>query len=162
MQHLNQISKVFVMSVRLSLGFFVCMWAGALAAKDDQAHQVSLDSGFADTRAAIIREVDRGDLYREITDVQRKTLFAELDEIAGLMGASSSPSQGDQATLQRLQNSVNELLVRVAEDSKLVCRRERGLGSNIPTRVCLTVAARRRQEAASQEAMRRQQASPGR
>lgn len=161
MQQFSKLRKVYGMSIKLSLGLFVCLWAGALAAKDDEAHQISLDGGFADTRAAIIREVDRGDLYREMTDAQRKSLFAELDQIAALMGASSSPSQGDQAVLQRLQNSVNALLAQVAEDSKLVCRRERGLGSNIPTRVCQTVAARRRQEAAAREEISRQQVSPG-
>ncbi|MBK9495049.1 MAG: hypothetical protein BWZ07_01569 [Alphaproteobacteria bacterium ADurb.BinA280] len=146
------------MSYPHRFALLLLLWTGvAVSAKDQEAHQIALDGGFASTRDAIIKEVERGDLYREITEAQKQTLFAGLDEIDRRLQTRTGAS--DEA--KKLQQDLNALLLQVAADSKLICRRERGLGSNIPTRICMTVAARKRQEEAmSKDDLRRQLASP--
>ncbi|HUH90339.1 MAG TPA: hypothetical protein VLZ76_06750, partial [Lysobacter sp.] len=39
---------------------------------------------------------------------------------------------------------LNQILARAADDSRLVCRRERPTGSKMPVNLCKTVAERRR------------------
>ncbi|HRD72479.1 MAG TPA: hypothetical protein PK027_01485 [Aquimonas sp.] len=132
------------------------------SAKDQEPHQISLDARFDAIRAEIVREVERGDLYREISSAEQTSLFDQLTQLDALIKAGQMADPAGRQSAEQLQASINALLARVAEDSKLVCRRERGLGSNIPTRVCMTVAARRRQEeAASKDDVRRQMDSPG-
>lgn len=42
------------------------------------------------------------------------------------------------------QEIVNTIMTRAQADSRMICRRERLTGSNMPTSVCLTVAQQRR------------------
>lgn len=135
---------------------------GVAFAKSQEPHQISLDARFDAVRAEIVRELERGDLYREISSAEQTSLFDQLTQLDALIKTGQMADPAVRQSAESLQASINALLARVAADSKLVCRRERGLGSNIPTRVCMTVAARRRQEAAaSEDGIRRQLDSPG-
>jgi hypothetical protein len=69
-----------------------------------------------------------------------------------------SPAQ--RVELFNTQETVNRLLTRAAEDSRLVCKRERRTGSNYVTSACQTVADRRRQREAGAEALRQGTLTP--
>jgi hypothetical protein len=57
------------------------------------------------------------------------------------------------------QERLRVLLGQAEEDSRLVCRRERVLGSNMPRNVCMTMGERRRAAEDAQNSIRRGQAS---
>jgi len=55
------------------------------------------------------------------------------------------------------QETINTVLNRAREDSRMVCRRERSTGSNMAQSVCMTVAQRRKAQEDGRAAMRNQQ-----
>lgn len=55
------------------------------------------------------------------------------------------------------QEIVNTIMTRAHADSRMICRRERLTGSNMPQSVCLTVAQRRKAQEESRRAMTDQQ-----
>ncbi len=55
------------------------------------------------------------------------------------------------------QEIVNTIMTRAQADSRMICRRERLTGSNMPTSVCLTVAQRRKAQEDSRRALTDQQ-----
>ncbi len=55
------------------------------------------------------------------------------------------------------QEIVNTIMTRAQADSRMICRRERLTGSNMPTSVCLTVAQRRKAQEDSRQALTDQQ-----
>lgn len=55
------------------------------------------------------------------------------------------------------QEIVNTIMSRAQADSRMVCRRERLTGSNMPQSVCLTVAQRRKAQEDSRQALTDQQ-----
>lgn len=73
-------------------------------------------------------------------------------------GGIQSMSQERRVAVFNDQELVNGLLTRAREDSRLVCRREKTVGSNLPVSVCHTVAERRRQSDDSRDHLVRAQA----
>ncbi|WP_299006818.1 hypothetical protein [uncultured Caulobacter sp.] len=55
------------------------------------------------------------------------------------------------------QEIVNTVLTQAREDSRLICRREKAIGSNMPQTQCMTVAERARRKEHSQGEMQRLQ-----
>jgi TolA-binding protein len=55
------------------------------------------------------------------------------------------------------QEIVNTIMSRAQADSRMVCRRERLTGSNMPQSVCMTVAQRRKAQEDSRQALTDQQ-----
>ncbi len=55
------------------------------------------------------------------------------------------------------QEVINTLLTKARADSRMVCRREKSVGSNFPTSVCMTVAERRRRADEDRNSLERQQ-----
>ncbi|HDS1105159.1 TPA: hypothetical protein QDZ64_000757 [Stenotrophomonas maltophilia] len=55
------------------------------------------------------------------------------------------------------QEIVNTIMSRAQADSRMICRRERLTGSNMPQSVCLTVAQRRKAQDDSRQALTDQQ-----
>ena len=57
------------------------------------------------------------------------------------------------AALINDQEVINPIMTRAHPDSRMVCRRERTTGSNMPQSVCLTVAQRRKAQEDSRKAL---------
>ncbi|MBS9727203.1 hypothetical protein, partial [Stutzerimonas stutzeri] len=54
----------------------------------------------------------------------------------------------------------NTILTRARADSRMVCRRERSTGSNMPQSVCMTVAQRRKAQEDSRKVLNGIQSFP--
>ena len=99
-----------------------------------------------------------GETYREIPSQDRQTVKESLDRISGLLGDAQNADQLPEATRVEVfneQERVNTLLTKAREDSRLVCTREKKVGSHRTTNSCKTVAERRRDMEESQNALRR-------
>lgn len=113
------------------------------------ATTLSLEQGrFDDQQAAIRKELQAGDQYREISPQDRAAALAALDRIdttlSGAGGAVGALDANARTAVMEDEKLVNRLLTKAAQDSRLVCKREKPVGSNLPIRRCQTVAQRRR------------------
>lgn len=52
------------------------------------------------------------------------------------------------------ESTINQLMTQAAADSRMICRREKTIGSKLPTQVCATAAAFRRAASDSQRMLR--------
>ena len=96
-----------------------------------------------------------GEVYSEISLDDRSQVREALTRITSRIdrnGEGTLPSQ-QEATTMNDQELVNTILTKAREDSRLVCIREKTIGSHRVTSNCMTVAQRRRAQADSQERM---------
>ncbi|MCK7595587.1 hypothetical protein [Pseudomarimonas salicorniae] len=137
--------------------------AGLATAADDRkhSHYIFSPSHFEAQREAIIEDM-RGRTYRELSDEDRDTVLAALERMAGHPAGVSRFEELDkrvQTTVFNDQELVNNLLTQAAADSRLICKREKFVGSHRTTNICLTVAERRRLTEAAQNQMGQLQGS---
>ena len=79
--------------------------------------------------------------------------LGRIDALLGKGGHASLPDK-DKIEVFNDQDLINTLLTQAREDSRLVCRRERPVGSNRPQNICITVAARRQARENGADALR--------
>jgi hypothetical protein len=98
-------------------------------------------------RASIEADLTANERYREISAEDRRSVLADLALIDTAL-ADGQPLGGlaaaEQASLADAQARVNAILARAAADSRMVCTRERPIGTRMAVNVCRTVADRRR------------------
>lgn len=126
----------------LALGLFA---GSADAARGDNAIQLDVVQPVSVQLDRVKQALTHSD-YSELTAVQRESVRAALESIERLMAGRESSSQlnpAEQVVLFNHQEEVNTVMLRAHEDSRMVCRREKSVGSNMPTNVCMTVAQRR-------------------
>ncbi|WP_152982723.1 hypothetical protein [Stenotrophomonas humi] len=87
-----------------------------------------------------------GEVYSEISAEDRQRVVAALDRMSGLIGEGSAESLSPEHKTQVVndQELVNTVLTKAREDSRLICRREKSLGSQMASSQCFTVAQRDR------------------
>ncbi|GAB3515397.1 hypothetical protein MNQ95_03515 [Pseudoxanthomonas daejeonensis] len=108
---------------------------------------LDLSSSFEAQRTAIVTALGDGKTYAEISPDDRQRVTSSLNRISGLLGDVQSVNQLPAATKVEVFNEqelVNTLLTQAREDSRLVCTREKKVGSHRATNSCMTVAERRR------------------
>ncbi|OZB54132.1 MAG: hypothetical protein B7X38_01295 [Stenotrophomonas sp. 14-69-23] len=100
---------------------------------------------YAEQRLRIMNDLQGGEVYSEISAENRMRVVDALGRIDALLGKGGHASLPDKDKIEVFndQDLVNTLLTQAREDSRLVCRRERPVGSNRPQNICITVAARR-------------------
>lgn len=89
----------------------------------------------------------RSETYSEISAEDRSLVRAALSRItSALEGRESAQglSAADRTRVFNDQEVVNTILNRAKDDSRMVCRREKVVGSNFPQSICQTVAQRRK------------------
>lgn len=134
--------------------FALCAGIGAASAAEIelaageplQAHQARVQKEFA-----------AGGRYAEIESEQQdrvRVLFREMGQLVNADGRAQGLAPSTEIELFNLQEELNGILEQAAEDSRLVCRRERHVGSNRPVNTCATVAERRRYREGGQEMLR--------
>ncbi len=107
-----------------------------------------------------IREVElamSSDEYSELTLQDKSTVKASLSQIQSEIGDHERVDQlppQKQVAIFNEQEKVNTILTRSHADSRVVCRREKTVGSNFPNNVCMTVAQRRDALEAARKNMR--------
>ena len=85
--------------------------------------------------------------YSEVGAEARREILAAVDSINRLMGGRATLdalNPDDRVEVLNHPSTINTLMARGHADSRMVCERHRPIGSNRPTRVCMTVAERRR------------------
>lgn len=108
---------------------------------------LDLSGSFEAQRDAIIKALGDGKTYAEISPDDRQRVTSSLNRITGLLDGAQSVDQLTEATRVEVfneQEQVNTVLTQAREDSRLVCTREKKVGSHRTTNNCMTVAERRR------------------
>ncbi len=104
-----------------------------------------------------------GEVYSEISVDQRSQVREALVRVTSRIernGPGTLPSQVEASTMND-QELINTILTQAREDSRLVCRREKTVGSHRVTSNCMTVAERRRAQDRSQQDMSTMQRNGG-
>lgn len=117
---------------------------------------------FAEQKKAIEADLANSETYSEISSEERVTVHQALDRISGLFrtyGSVERLSWEDRTQMFNDQEQINNILTRAGEDSRVVCKREKKVGSHRVTSQCSTVAERRRAMEDSQEELRKNQRS---
>lgn len=86
--------------------------------------------------------------FKDMAAPDRDSLLAKQDRVLTLLQGRQSIDQLSEAERLELFNTLEEIkgVVTNAEDSRMVCQRVKVVGSNLPQRVCMTVAQRREQQ----------------
>lgn len=94
--------------------------------------------------------------YAEINANDRRTVLDLLGRMERQLGDAgmAALTEDQRLRLFNLQEQANVILTNAAEDSRLVCRRERKVGTRLATTECMTVAQRRQAQEHAQRQMR--------
>ncbi|WP_028917914.1 hypothetical protein [Pseudoxanthomonas sp. J35] len=117
---------------------------------------LDLARSFDAQRTAILQALADGETYSEIGAEERRQVRASLDRIDALLNGVQDVNQlseRDKVEVFNEQERINTLLTRAREDSRLVCVREKKVGSHRATNNCQTVAERRRAHEQTQNAL---------
>ena len=146
------------MSCRVALlALLLGLSAAASAARTEKApaELVRADpTGFAEQRAAVEGEMKPGGRFAEISADDRRAVVAAFDRMSGVLAGKQSMDelrQDDRVALINDQELVNVLLTRAKTDSRMVCKRERRVGSHRLTSTCRTAAEWKRASEQSRE-----------
>jgi hypothetical protein len=128
-------------------------------AKRDEAARLELSADattatLAEQRASIEGAIKDTEDYVELRASDRKQVRDAMDQMATQLetaGTLAALSDTDRKALLAQQDEVNAILKTAHGDSRLVCTREKEMGSNFRRSVCLTVAQRRRQADSAQQ-----------
>jgi hypothetical protein len=139
---------------RRTLLLLVCLFAApAFAAKSAPA--VSADPlGFDEQRAAVEAEMKPGGHFAEIGKDERLQVNEAFDRMQALLAGKSSMDelrQDDRVALINDQELVNALLTKAKTDSRMVCKREKRVGSHRLTSTCRSAAEWKRASEQSRE-----------
>ncbi|SDQ55580.1 hypothetical protein [Pseudoxanthomonas sp. CF125] len=139
------------------ISLLLAMVSGPAFAATTRASVDVAEGAFAEQRKAIEADLADGETYSEISTEDRATVNQALDRIAGLFqtyGSVERLSWEDRTQMFNDQEQINNILTKAGEDSRLVCRREKKVGSHRVTTQCSTVANRRRAMEDSQNVLR--------
>jgi len=150
--------KLFMVSVML-LASIPAAHATISAASSKSAEKefLNVSSPFEQQREKILTDLADGETYAEISQKDRAEVRDALTRISDSLqkaGGVDAMSDADKAKVFNDQELVNAILTRAGDDSRLVCTREKKVGSHRTTTQCMTVAERTRQREQSQQAVR--------
>lgn len=140
--------------------FFILLSLAAsttFAAAKKSAAALDLNASFMQQKEKIERELVDGETYVEISSGDRATVREALNRIAGkldMAGSVESLTGQQKADVFNDQEKINTILTKASEDSRLVCRREKKVGSHREITECMTVAERREAYENAQKTMR--------
>lgn len=143
----------------MRLMILVLALAGAMAVqakgKDDGVAIPAVSSStFAAQRDAIVAGFENGEKYAEITGKQRSDVLAALDRMEEAFGNAATVdalSPEAKVNLYNDQELVNTILTDAQEQSRIKCRRSRGVNSRMPVNECHTIAEWQRIRERSQD-----------
>ena len=121
--------------------------AGPAFAADRATVDVADAATFSEQRAEILADLADGETYAEITLEDREKVVSTLSRMQRMLGSHESAQAlhpDERVALMNEQETINNILSQAHRDSRMVCTRERPVGTRMPTNVCRTVAERRR------------------
>lgn len=137
------------MSYTALLAAIILLVSGsAIAASVDVLQLDVTKPNFSQQQDSILKAINTDVNYGEISAENRVLLTKSLTSIADTLKASQSfasvPTEIQQQLLTA-QKLVNETLLQVKKDSRMVCKKEPVLGSNFDKKVCRTAASLKRE-----------------
>lgn len=123
---------------------------------------VDVKKPFAQQQQTVLADLN-GDKYREITPDNKSKVAEAMNRIQHRLEGVSNIDRLPEPTRVEIfndQSLINNILTQAAADSRLICKREKTIGSNFPQNNCLTVAERRRQKTTAQDEFIRLQKVP--
>lgn len=140
------------------LAFALLVFVGSAEAKRNEPARLELAAdatteSVAVQRAGIESAIKDSEDYAELRASDRKLVRAALDQIAGQLetaGSLAALSETDRTALLAQQDEINGILTTAHGDSRMVCKREKEMGSNFRRTVCMSVAQRRRMSESAQ------------
>ena len=147
------------MSRKLLLAVLL-MVPGVVAAKPAEV-PFQAGGSFQAQQQKVRADLQGGEVYSEISAGDRQRVVTALDRMSGLIGEGSAESLSaeSKAQVSSDQELVNTLLTKARQDSRLICRREKSIGSQMTSSQCFTVAQRERMKRDSQGRMQSAQSS---
>lgn len=93
--------------------------------------------------------------WDNISKEKRDEVTTQGDRVVALLDGKKSAKELQPEERTELTTALERIntLAKEAEDERMVCTRERKVGSNFPVNTCMTVAERRRQREQSQQSM---------
>lgn len=139
-------------SLRL-LAFAVLAFSFTAQAKRDEPARLELaadatTASLSEQRAGIEGAIKDSEDYVELRSSDRKQVSDALDRMAAQLetaGSLAALTESERKAVLEQQEEINGILKTAHGDSRMVCTREKEMGSNFRRSVCLTVAQRRRQ-----------------
>ena len=128
-------------------GLLVATSAFAVSAADASGPTIDAGATYQAQRDAILKAFDDGKSYIEISSADKERVRFLIGKLDTLLADKSRLDDLDaeaKVNAYNAQQEINTLLTRAHADSRLVCKREKLIGSNRPTNTCSTVAERRR------------------
>ena len=122
--------------------------------------QLDVTGGFAEQKKNIEADIAAGEVYSEISQQNMRDVRGALERISVVLeeeGSVDKLSEAEKAAVFNDQELVNTLLTQASEDSRVICRREKKVGSHRTTTQCATVAERRRISEETTKALRENQ-----
>ena len=152
------------MSIRIAL-LVALACAPALSSAKSTPESVPIDPHeFIAVREDIEQAIRKSQAFRELDPGERKEIARALDRMESTLSGLASVEDLDPTAKTQLVNDrelLDYALTKARADDKVICQRTRKIGSNMPTRTCLTVGERRRrQESVDQEFQRVQGQAP--
>ncbi|HYQ23870.1 hypothetical protein [Stenotrophomonas sp.] len=123
---------------------------------------VDVKKPFEQQRQTVLADLN-GDKYSEISPDNKSKVAEAMNRIQRHLEGASSIDRLPEPTRVEIfndQSLINNILTQAAADSRLICKREKTIGSNFPQNNCLTVAERRRQKNTAQDDVTRMQQVP--
>jgi len=150
----GRIRERFSMLPRLLLS--LVFMAPIVAAAGPPELPLQTTSDFQVQQAKVRSDLLAGEIYSEITASDRERVIAALDRMSGVIGDGSIDRLSPERKVQVFndQELVNGVLTKARADSRLICKREKPVGSQMATRQCFTVAQRERMKNDSDRFMR--------
>lgn len=146
------------MSRRILLLIVLSVLSGtAFAARAEKSAETLVKAdpiGFAEQRETVEGEMKPGGRFAEITDEDRAAVGQAFDRMQAVLEGKQSMDdlrQDDRVALINDQELVNALLTRAKVDSRMVCKREKRVGSHRYTSTCHTAAEWKRASEKSRE-----------
>ncbi len=136
--------------------------ANALASIDsgqrerDERVLLDVNLSFEAQRQAIEADLKDGKTYSELSDKDRVAVNEALDRMETALASAGGVTGLDAEQKVRVFNDqelVNSILAKAGDDSRLVCRREKQIGSNRITTQCMTALQRARQTEEARKTM---------
>ncbi len=144
----------------LAVAFAIVVSPSAFAQEQATAPALDISASFAEQHERIRADLADGKTYSEIAPEKRTEVQRTLGRIQTTLGEAGSVSElsaQQRADLMNDQELVNTILTLAREDSRLVCSRDKLVGSHRSTTQCATVAQRRNLREQSQNDLQRGQ-----
>ena len=115
--------------------------------QEKEVLRVASPGDFTASRELIEQAVRESEQYRDMQDRDRAELSKALDRMEATLASVTSVEQLDDKTRTQVYNDqemINHVLTQVRDDSRMICKREKKVGSHRTTNICITAGERRR------------------